>query len=363
MQDTNGKKSLWVTYGQWVSSHSKITLGVALGLFCLGTAVFVGAFFAPVPAKPAVEAPIIEVAFSPAAPAKFYSPLTSLEVKDEATVKRLVTAIMIENSPDARPQSGLKDAGIVFEAIAEGGITRFLALYQEARPGLIGPVRSLRPYYVDWLAPFDPAVAHIGGSANALKEIRNGQYKDIDQFFNAGAYWRASDRYAPHNVYTNSDRLDDLNKSKGFTTSNFTPWPRKFESPSKAPSATKINIDVSSPTFDVRYDYDQASNSYIRSHGTGKHTDREAGQLTPKTVIVMNVPTHRGFEDGYREQMDTVGTNKAYIFQNGTVVEGLWHKPDRKGQIRFYDQLGRPIPLNAGQTWITVISTEKEVTW
>lgn len=154
-------------------------------------------------------------------PTKFYSPLTGNEVGDEATTKREVTAIMIENSPDARPQSGLKDSGIVFEAIAEGGITRFLALYQEQQPGLIGPVRSVRPYYIDWAAPFDASIAHIGGSYNALQSAQ-WTIKDIDQFFNAGAYWRASDRYAPHNVYTSFERLNALNEQKGYTSSTFT---------------------------------------------------------------------------------------------------------------------------------------------
>ena len=107
---------------------------------------------------------------------------------------------MIENSPDARPQSGIKQAGVVYEAIAEGGITRFLALYQEAKPGLIGPVRSVRMYYVDWAAPYNASIAHIGGSAAALAEVRNGNYRDIDQFFNSGSYWRAI--ATPRTMYT-----------------------------------------------------------------------------------------------------------------------------------------------------------------
>lgn len=363
MQNVNGKKSPWAIYEQWVNGHFKIALGVTIGSGVLAVGLTIAAFFAPIPPKLAVAAPVVEVALNAAAPPKFFSPLTGLEVKDQAATQRQLSAIMIENSPDSRPQSGVKEAGVVFEAIAEGGITRFLTLHQEDRPGLIGPVRSLRPYYVDWLASFDAAVAHVGGSANALKEIRNGQYKDIDQFFNAGAYWRATDRYAPHNVYTNFDKLDNLNQAKGFVSSSFTPWPRKFEATKRAPNATKIDIDVSSPTFDVHYDYDSATNTYVRSHGTGAHSDRESGPITPKTVIVMKVPAHRGFEDGYREQMTTIGTDKVYIFQDGTVTEGFWHKPDRKGQIRFYDLMGRPIRLNAGQTWITVIAPEKEVKW
>ncbi len=294
---------------------------------------------------------------------QFFSPLTGLEVADVAATSKQVRAIMIENSPDARPQSGLKDVGIVFEAIAEGGITRFLCLYQETRPGLIGPVRSLRPYYVDWLAPFDASVSHVGGSLNALNEIRNGTYKDIDQFFNGGSYWRATDRYAPHNVYTSSDKLDELNNKKGYTSSNFTGFPRKAESPSTAPNATKIDIDISYGLFNVHYDYNLATNTYNRSEGGQGHSDREAGAISPKTVIVMKVPMHRGFEDGYREQMDTIGNGQAFVFQDGTVTEVGWSKSARKAQITFKDGAGNTVPLNPGQTWISIIAPNKGVTW
>jgi hypothetical protein len=253
---------------------------------------------------------------------------------------------------------------VVFEAIAEGGITRFLVLYQEQRPGLIGPVRSVRPYYVDWLASFDAAVAHIGGSANALREVRNGQYKDIDQFFNDEAYWRATDRYAPHNVYTDFSHLDDLNKSKGFTSSSFASWPRKIGSPSPKSNAKKIDISISSALYNVNYEYEPASNSYLRSYGTGEpHNDRESGRVAPKVVIAMKVPSHIAFEDGYREQMDTNGTGEAYFFQDGIVIKGFWHKQDKKSQIQFYDELGEPIKFNEGQIWITATAPTEDVTW
>jgi hypothetical protein len=104
---------------------------------------------------------------------------------------------MIENSPDARPQSGLQDAGVVVEAIAEGGITRFLTLFQESQPQYIGPVRSLRPYYIDFAAPFQAGIAHVGGSPEALSRVRNGSYRDLDQFFNSAYFSRISARPAP----------------------------------------------------------------------------------------------------------------------------------------------------------------------
>ncbi|MDR1032508.1 MAG: DUF3048 domain-containing protein [Candidatus Nomurabacteria bacterium] len=286
----------------------------------------------------------------------YYAALTGKKVGSEAEQNQAVTAIMIENSPDARPQSGLKDSGVVFEAIAEGGITRFLVLYQTEKPQLIGPVRSVRLYYVDWLTPFQASVAHVGGSATALQLVRNGSYRDIDQFFNADYYWRATDRYAPHNVYTSFEKLDALNQAKGYTKSEFTSWPRQSGKAAEQPTATNINVTISGPLYNSQYTYDAASNKYLRSHEYGgTHTDREQGQITPDTVIVVKVQQSTVFEDGNRESIETSGSGTAYIFQNGTVTECTWSKANRESQIEFKDADGKAIKLNRGQTWITAV--------
>ncbi|MDO8335388.1 MAG: DUF3048 domain-containing protein [Candidatus Saccharibacteria bacterium] len=301
---------------------------------------------------------------------KYYSPLTGNELPDETATKRAVTGIMIENSPDARPQSGLKDSGVVFEAIAEGGITRFLVLYQEQQPALIGPVRSVRPYYVDWVAAFDASIAHVGGSYNALQEVRNGQYRDIDQFFNSAAYWRATDRYAPHNVYTSFERLNALNAKKGYLESNFTGFTRVPTKPAPAKKTTtkpevanNIQVNISGPLYNSAYSYDTATKTYIRSQGGKPHLDREGGQIAPRVVIVMKVPTVIGFEDGYREQMTTIGTGEVHVFQDGTHAQGTWKKDAKKSQIKFIDAKGKEILLEPGQTWITAIGTDRSVAW
>jgi hypothetical protein len=301
---------------------------------------------------------------SPAAPV-YYSQLTGDKVPDQASTQQAVTGIMIENSPDARPQSGLKPAGVVFEAIAEGGITRFLALYQQAKPQLIGPVRSVRLYFVDWVAPFQASVAHIGGSKFALAEVRNGSYRDIDQFFNAGTYWRATDRYAPHNVYTSFQRLDALNAKKGFSTSVFTGWSRQDGAPAKAITANDISVTISSAPYNSRYTYDPATNTYTRYLGGKLHVDREAGNITPSAVVIMDVNETRVLEDGWREQITTIDSGRVRVFQNGTVTEGTWTKKDRGSQLNFVGADGKEIPLNRGQTWITAVPSNKggKVTW
>ncbi len=300
----------------------------------------------PVAEKPAPKPKPIE---------KFYAPLTGVQVSSKTATTRPVTAIMIENSPDARPQSGLKAAEIVYEAVAEGGITRFLALYQQEKPTLVGPVRSLREYNVDWLTPYNASVAHVGGSHKALQIVRNGSYRDIDQFFNPGSYWRASDRYAPHNVYTSFARLDALNASKGFKTSNPKVFERTTRSKPESQNATKVNVNISSAAYNSVYSYDGQKKEYLRDQGGAPHNDREQGRIKAKVVITLLVNMKSVFEDGYRESITTTGKGSAYVFQNGHVVKVKWSKPSRASQISFTTLDDKPFALERGKTWISAV--------
>ena len=354
MSNLSLSTSPWKRFTTWLTTRPKWVLAIGAVLLVGGAA---GATILVLNSQKKEEpkTSVTKPAPKPKPAPVFYSPLTGEKVSDEAATKQQVTAIMIENSPEARPQSGLKQSGVVYEAIAEGGITRFLTLHQHDKPLLIGPVRSLRMYYIDWLAAYDASVAHVGGSSAALAEIRNGSYKDIDQFTNGSSYWRATDRYAPHNVYTSFERLDALNATKGYTSSTFTSFARTDGKPSETPNATQITINFSGPLFNTAYTYDKGSNTYRRSQAGAPHTDREDGQIAPSVVIALKVDMTRIFEDGYRESIATTGSGSAVIFQNGTAIEATWQKPDRKTGITFTDAEGKEIPLVRGQTWIAAI--------
>ena len=290
------------------------------------------------------------------------SRLTGVAITPELN-QRGVVGIMIENSPDARPQSGLKDAGVVFEAIAEGGITRFLTLYQEAQPDYIGPVRSVRPYYLDWLQGFDAPIAHAGGSADGLAKIRNENIPDLDQFANAGSYMRVNNRYAPHNLYTTMAKLDALRAAKGFTKSTFEGFARKAEAPVNTPTARSIDFNISSFLYSPHYDYDAATNTYKRSQGGRPHTDERSGiQIAPK-VIIANVMSYGIASNRVNSNYNTIGSGKSYIFQDGTVIIGTWEKTGSKNQMVFKDAGGKGIKLNPGQTWISAVGSASGVSY
>lgn len=288
------------------------------------------------------------------------SPLTGRQVASAEIAARPVTGVMIENSPDSRPQSGLYQADMVYEAIAEGGVTRFLASYQESAPDKIGPIRSTRPYYIDFIAGLDGSLAHVGGSPEALQDIKTLGIKDLDEFFNPKAYTRISSRSAPHNVYSDFARLDALNKEKGYTSSKFTGFERKDDVAQTA-TATNITFNLSGPNYNPQFSYDSATNSYLRSQAGAPHKDEQTGkQISPKVVIAL--VTNKAYDpDGYHTAYTTTGSGKALIFQDGIVSEGTWSKPDRKASIQITDSNNLPMKLNAGQTWLTAVGSADDV--
>ena len=347
----------WSNWGRW----KKITVSFLVVLFI--AAATAAALYSTYWRQNQPE--LVVTKHKKPAPTTVASPLTGLQI-DPSLAGRPVTGIMIENSPDARPQSGIQDAGVVFEAIAEGGITRFMTLYQDAQPQYIGPVRSLRPYYLDMAAPFQASIAHVGGSPEALSEVRNGHYRDIDQFFNSGYYWRISSRFAPHNVYTSFEKLDQLNKAKGYTSSQYTPWLRKKDKKLATPTAATIDFQISSPLYYAHYDYDAASNTYNRSEGGAAHKmltsagDKTGVQLHPNVVIAA-VMNYGIASDGQHSTYADTGSGTAYIFQDGGVTVGQWHKADNATMITFTDDKGAPFKINAGQTWVTLVADTGKV--
>lgn len=337
----------------WVKTH-KIKAGIiAAIIISLSAGGIYYILSQPLPEEPTEE--VVANEEPPKPKPKYYSQLSGLELASEAEVAKPVIGVMIENSPAARPQSGLKAAGVVLEAIAEAGVTRFLALYQNEAPDLIGPVRSVRGYYVDWAGGFDTSIAHVGGSYDALQRVRDGQHKDIDQFFNSGSFWRSTDRYAPHNVYTNFDNLTNFHQAKGWTTSTFESFPRQNdESTTSEEVASSINMNISGYQYNVNYVYNSETGLYWRNVAGEPHNDREAGQITPKTVIAMKVNMFLD-ADGYHNHITTSGSGEAFVFQDGKVIRGHWAKEGEYSPLKFLDSENQPIKLNRGQTWITAI--------
>lgn len=294
-------------------------------------------------------------------PTELPSLVNGVMVAPQAANKRVV-AVMIENSPQARPQAGLVSADIVYEALVEGSITRFMAIYQQNLPEKAGPVRSARSYYIDWLSEFDAVYSHAGGSPTAINRIREYGIKDYPHA-NDGTYWREPKAgvASEHTLFTNVAKLyeNSVNKKGWSATHDFQSWKFKNDA-SNAQTHTDIAMNFSGSNYNSVWTYDAATNSYARAMAGSAHKDRVSGeQIKAKTLIAMivnrsaNAPYSTGKESEW--SMDTIGEGKAAVFRDGTVIEGIWKKPSRTERTRFYDSAGAEIELNRGKIWVHVL--------
>lgn len=300
-------------------------------------------------------------------PELFESPLDGTMVSKEASLKHPL-AIIVENHTDARPQSGLEKANIVYEAIAEGGITRFLGLYSTNEAEKVGPVRSMRTFFVDWAHGYNAYLAHVGGNMDALDKIKVENSLDIDQFAHSKPYWReySAGVATEHTMYTSTQKLRDEATALGYTTANNFPIYRFKDDPidmekEALPLSQKVSVDFSNSSYNVYFQYDRETNSYKRFLSGKAHTDRVTkSQLNPKNIIVMTVNRKpvvtRINEPGY--EMTTTGSGKAKIFIDGKMIEGTWKKNSSADREIFYDSAGVEITFNRGQFWICVIPPE-----
>jgi len=186
----------------------------------------------------------------------------------------------------------------------------------------------------------------------------------MDQFANSGAYTRVSNRYAPHNVYTSSAKLQQLATSKGFTSSTFTPTLRKKDAPSKTPTASSVAVRISSANYNSTYAYDAATNSYVRSQKDAPHTsvDAKNTQIPIKPKVVVALTMGYGVARDKHSQYTVIGTGAGTVFQDGVATPVTWAKADIKAPITFTDAAGKPFALNAGQTWIVAVANSSLVT-
>jgi hypothetical protein len=304
--------------------------------------------------KPVVEQ---KTEIKPPEQTSYVSELSGRAVPKELSL-RPVTGVMIENSPDARPQSGLYDADLVYESVAEGGITRFLSLYQESAPAEVGPVRSVRIHFANLVVGYDAGLAHVGGAQKALSLVQAN--RDLDEMQNGNSYWRSNKRAAPHNAYTSFEKLDALNEQKGYIDSQFSGFERKEDSPAATPTATSIYIPVSAALYDSQIKYQADSNSYLRFQSGEKHMDASGKQINPKVVVVMKAKHSVVSDENEYKYPQVLGSGDVEVYQDGTVTKGTWSKKDAKSSLTLLDSNNDPIKLNAGQTWVTIVPDGNE---
>lgn len=274
--------------------------------------------------------------------------------------ERRPVAVVIDNHPDARPAAGLSKADIVYETLAEGDITRFLAIYQTQAPENVGPIRSARVYFNELAAEWGAVYAHVGGNSDALTALKTESYPALanaDQYFFEPYFHRVKTKSAPHNVHTSMEQLWQLaNDNHWDMQAGFTAWKYKEPDQPNNPGKQTITIPFSTPQYAVSYTYDPAKNAYIRKLGGTLATDNGTA-ITPTNIVIQ-------FANSFPTQTDTLGSisfnldqgGKAIILSNGVAIKGGWKKT--AGHTRFHTETGAEVVLSPGQTWVEIVPTE-----
>ncbi len=388
-----------------------IFLLAGLGLYLITTGISYAAFgfIASTGQLQSITSPVAKISpqskpkfkVDPSVPRDQVCPLNGLMyTKQEKDIweKRRPLSVMIENSEEARPQSGLSRADIIYEALAEGWITRLMGVFYCNTPMeniTFAPVRSARTYFVDWVSEYDALYTHVGGAnrigvnadvtdprADALGQIDTYGIKDMDQFgIGYPDCYRNPDRLdhpvaTEHTMVCFSDNLYKIAEKRGWTNvdSRGVPWDKNFtewkfgDEESEDGRGTVANLKLvfsqGYEKYDVEWEYDKTSNTYKRKNGGVAHLDLETKeQLAVKNVVVQLTKLTGPVDDTGHFLYTTIGSGKALIFKDGKVINGSWAKKTRVSRTIFYDPTGKEIEFNRGLIWIELLPSEKQITY
>ena len=329
---------------------------------------------AAVPAPQATLAPTVDMAalLDTTPLPDNVSPFTGLTVADPALLQRMPAAIKISNSPIARPQSGLSKADVVIEHLAEGGITRFTAIYHSQNAERIGSIRSARLIDLEIPVLFDAYLVYSGASGEVTRLIDASDFYDrtVSDERKDPAFYRLDipGRAYEHTLFTDSELLQEYAADKGWIMPprhRGWQWSERPAGPSQP--ARSLSIPYSAAYCDVDYAYDASAGLYKRSVLHEPHIDDLTGeQLAAANVVVLyvnHVPTLI-VEDmlGSKSlEIQLWGQGRLQLFRDGVVQEGSWLRPQRDDPLLFLDSAGKPLPLKRGAVWIEIVPLDMTV--
>lgn len=295
-------------------------------------------------------------------PPAIKSPYTGLNVSKEASERRPM-AVIIENSPKARPQSGLSKAEWVFEVVAEGGVTRMMAFFQSSETERLGPIRSVREYFASIAKSVDAVLIHAGGSPSGYRSLKDLLVTHVDEIKEGKPFYRSKNRKAPHNLYSSSKSLCDYIKSKGYEQEPVLPgYSFKNLKPNSKPEVKEVTINYSSAPYKVVFSHDAKSGLYKRALAGSPAIDAENNeQIAVSNVVVLVADIASTNDDKGRLEVQTEGSGALLFFSGGTVTRGQWIRPDILSPFRLVADNGEQIKLSKGKTWFSIIPSEQRV--
>ncbi len=298
--------------------------------------------------------------------------LSGLEIAGDVKGERPF-AIMVENSQNARPQSGLDLADVIFEVVDEGGITRLIAIFSSYDAEVVGPIRSARQYYAEIARNFDPVYVFFGTFPEGYKIIENmdmdvlsaiGDPTGASKITALASHWRDSSRVQPHNAYMSTLSLKEDARKAGYALeSGQSPFRFKFDSSSEdRGDISNITIDFSVAAFKSEFEYDKSANNYLKYLAGSPHIDREnEEQLYFNNVVTMITDIVPSGNEAGHMIVRTTGSGKAFYFMDGKVLEGSWERNSVLSPFEYLDSNGNPILFNRGKTYVGLIQSVDRV--
>lgn len=265
--------------------------------------------------------------------------------------------VMVDNYAKARPQIGLDKADMVYEIVAEAGITRFMGVFYHRQAEKIGPIRSARYYFVQLAKGYDSPLAHAGGSEDSLNMLVSLKVKDLDEIYNAGGYfWRDKKRQMPHNLYSSTELLLKGAKDKGYSLVPLPALPLGQEWEGDA--RTSFTIDYSVDKYEYLVSWEYADKKYVRLINGKPHTMEDQTAITADNVAVISAKTKNIVKNKIvLSEIDIVGRGEALYFIDGLMIKGSWAKKSEDSPIQLLDAGGQPMKFRQGNIWIQVVPT------
>jgi len=276
-----------------------------------------------------------------------------------------LTAVVVDNHVDARPASSLSRANLVYEIEAEGGITRYLAVYnQDSQIKEVGPIRSARPYFLDLARELKALFVHVGGSPAALARLaKPDAVTNMNQFYQGDYFWRDSSRERPHNVFTQSSLIRAYKRDIGADNGLPASWKYKKDQPDKErpKDPDPITVGYTFEGHKVKWLYNHAENNYLRYLDGDLHKDKQGNTIKAKNVVVQTVEGEV-LDKKLRLRLDMTGQGKAVVCRDGTCRKAGWQKKDKDSRTRYYEN-GQEVAFNAGTTWVEVVRPHIQVSY
>lgn len=259
-------------------------------------------------------------------------------------------AVKIDNVANARPQLGIRHADVVVEEMVEGSFTRLIAIYQSGEPAQVGPVRSIRSTDFDVLAMLDwPLLAASGANGGVLGQLDGARVVNVNALEAGNAYYRASGRRAPHNMFATTARLRAFAGSQGATPGSVFTY-RDAAAP--VPGSPSGGVFIDFGNSDARWTWDAPRAAWTRLQNGSAHVDADGGVVAPQNVVVLEVTYGVSAIDAESPEAHTVGSGTAHVFTGGNVATGTWSRSAATDPFTLKDAAGNVIGLTAGQTWV-----------